>query len=249
MIFQIIHSNEKESIQFNAQMLPPDIPDVRTIEKMHFMNLTPPNNVIVNCNHSLNMKKPTSTSPNSSPSTANNAHSPQVSHESTSVINVTSNNNNNSKQTVKSSNNCYNNINNNNANYVNCDTSSDRTVVSETVVVDNHHQQQQQQQHQTIQKLQEDDEDRPPPVVILSGLGNKEVPGLVFGFDINEQLLNEDICENFISRYVEPDNFKNSTHNHDKIVNFIGTGKPLINCMFSFYNLYCTQNFQIPSLF
>lgn len=208
-------------------MLPPDIPDVRTIEKMHFMNLTPPNTVIVNCNqnqqHSPNMKNSTPTTPNSSPSTANNAHSPQVSHESTSVINVTSINNNNNKQTVKSSNNCYNNINNNNnANYVNCDTSSDRTVVSEMVVVDNHHQQ---QQHQIQKREEEDDEERPPPVVILSGLGNKEVPGLVFGFDINEQLLNEDICENFISRYVEPDNFKNSTHNHDKIVNFIGSGK------------------------
>lgn len=218
-------------------MLPPDIPDVRTIEKMHFMSLSPPNNIILNCNqnqqHSPNTRNFPSTTPNSPPSTANNAHSPQVSHETPSVINVTSNNN--IKQTVISSNNCYNNVNNNNnANYVNCDTSSDRTVVSETVLVDNHHQleQQLQQPHQTVQKLQEDEEERPPPVVILSGLGNKEVPGLVFGFDINEQLLNEDICENFISRYVEPDNFKNSTHNHDKIVNFIGSGKSISNYVY-----------------
>lgn len=72
--------------------------------------------------------------------------------------------------------------------------------------------------------ISEDDEG-PPPVVILSGVGNKEVPGLVFGFDVNEQLLNEDICENFISRYIAPEVFTHSSHNHDKIVNFIGTGE------------------------
>ncbi|RZC42440.1 micronuclear linker histone polyprotein-like [Asbolus verrucosus] len=66
-----------------------------------------------------------------------------------------------------------------------------------------------------------------PPVVILSGFGNsKEVPGLVFGFDINEQLLSEDggdfCCEDFISRYVAPETYTTTSHNHDKIVNFIG---------------------------
>jgi hypothetical protein len=66
-----------------------------------------------------------------------------------------------------------------------------------------------------------------PPVVILSGFGNsKEVPGLVFGFDINEQLLSEDDksfrCEEFISRYVAPEVYTTTSHNHDKIVSFIG---------------------------
>ncbi|EFA05370.2 hypothetical protein TcasGA2_TC015536 [Tribolium castaneum] len=67
-----------------------------------------------------------------------------------------------------------------------------------------------------------------PPVVILSGLGNsKEVPGLVFGFDINEQLLSEDnnkdfCCDDFIARYVAPETYTATSHNHDKIVSFIG---------------------------
>lgn len=207
-------------------MLPPDIPDVRTIEKMHFMNLSPPNHVVVNCNQnqqqSPNTKNSPSTASNSLKSSTGLVHLPKVSHESTSVTNSMSNNN---KQTVVNS--CSNSFNNNNnANYVNCDNNSD-TVVSDTVVVvvDNHHQQSHQQQQQQLQKQQEQNDEARPPVVILSGLGNKEVPGLVFGFDINEQLLNEDICENFISRYVEPDNFNNSTHNHDKIVNFIGSGE------------------------
>jgi hypothetical protein len=69
-----------------------------------------------------------------------------------------------------------------------------------------------------------------PPVVILSGFGNsKEVPGLVFGFDINEQLLSEDDksfrCEEFISRYVAPEVYTTTSHNHDKIVSFIGAGE------------------------
>lgn len=214
-------------------MLPPDIPDVRTIEKMHFMSLSPPNNVIVNCNqnqqHSPNTKNSPFLASSSPKSSTGNVHLPKVSHESTSVINSTSNNN---KQTVNSCSNSFSNI--NNANFVNCDNSSDLTVVSETVVVvDNHHQQPHQLQQQQIQKQQEQNDEERPPVVILSGLGNKEVPGLVFGFDINEQLLNEDICENFISRYVEPENFKNSTHNHDKIVNFIGSGEFLVLLHFS----------------
>lgn len=208
-------------------MLPPDIPDVRTIEKMHFMNLTPPNHVIVNSNPNQQHSPIQQNSPsvNSNPPSTNNiAHLSQVPYEPTSLINVICN----SKQTVNSCNNSFNNNINNNVNYVNCDNSSDRTVVNDTVVVvvDSHQQQQPPlQNHQQQQQPQEDDEERPPPVVILSGLGNKEVPGLVFGFDINEQLLHEDICENFISRYVEPENFKNSTHNHEKIVNFIGSGK------------------------
>lgn len=62
-----------------------------------------------------------------------------------------------------------------------------------------------------------------PPVVILTESGNKEVPGLVFGFDINEQLLSEEVCEKFCSRFLMPDVFTTTSHNHDKIVNFIGT--------------------------
>lgn len=198
-------------------MLPPDIPDVRTIEKMHFMSLAPPNNLVINQQHCTNFRNYPPITHNSLPSSASNAHSSQVPSESASVINNSTTSN---KQIVNSNNNSFN---SNNANYVNCDNSGDRTVISETVVDNNHPHLLLQQQQPQIQE--EMDEERPPPVVILSGLGNKEVSGLVFGFDINEQLLNEDICENFISRYVEPENFKNSTHNHEKIVNFIGSGE------------------------
>lgn len=215
--FQIIHSNEKESIQFNAQMLPPDIPDVRTIEKMHFMSLTPPNTLVTNSNQNQQQTTNVKNS-NSIPSSCQSSIvSVHVLPETVSPVNVTPLNN---KQSVFSNNN-NNSFNSNNANYVNCDNSSDRTtVVNETVFVENHHLQQPPPRNQ-----EEEIDEGPPPVVILSGLGNKEVQGLVFGFDINEQLLNEDICENFISRYVEPENFKNSTPNHEKIVNFIGSGE------------------------
>lgn len=41
----MIHLKEKESIQYNAQMLPPNIPDVQSIEKMHFMNRLSPSTI------------------------------------------------------------------------------------------------------------------------------------------------------------------------------------------------------------
>lgn len=63
-----------------------------------------------------------------------------------------------------------------------------------------------------------------PAVVILSG-ETKEVSGLVFGFEINEKLLSDDVCDNFMSRFVLPVKLNTSTYNHDKIVSFIGQGK------------------------
>ncbi|XP_018572853.1 uncharacterized protein DDB_G0284459 isoform X2 [Anoplophora glabripennis] len=180
----IIHSNEKESIQFNAQMMPPDIPDVQTIEKMHFMNRPPPPHQPAQTQHHLpppqRPSNPTQlpVPPQVPPPlvvtpTAPPAVPPPVINSTQNVV-----------------------TNEININSVNCDN-SERTISEE--------------------------DEGPPPVVILSGVGNKEVPGLVFGFDINEQLLNEDICENFISRYIAPEVFSQSSHNHDKIVNFIGS--------------------------
>lgn len=67
------------------------------------------------------------------------------------------------------------------------------------------------------------EEDQAPPVVILSGVNGKEVPGLVFGFEVNEQLLNEDVCETFKARYYMPEQY--DSRHHDKIVNFIGLGE------------------------
>ncbi|KAJ8979806.1 hypothetical protein NQ317_001296, partial [Molorchus minor] len=183
----IIHSNEKDSIQFNAQRLPPDIPDVQTIEKLHFMNRP----IQINQQHLYQApaKPPTlplvaliqnplpvsAVPPPQLPVLPPLLPAPPIVQNSVPVTSSDINSNNVSS---------------------NCD-SSERTF--------------------------SDEEEGPPPVVILSGLGNKEVPGLVFGFDVNEQLLNEDICENFISRYVAPETFTHSSHNHDKIVNFIGS--------------------------
>ncbi|KAB0791504.1 hypothetical protein PPYR_03304 [Photinus pyralis] len=58
-----------------------------------------------------------------------------------------------------------------------------------------------------------------PAVVILSDNG-KEVSDLTFGFEVNEQLLSDDVCEYFTTRFHVPEVFHK--HNHDKIVNFIG---------------------------
>lgn len=63
-----------------------------------------------------------------------------------------------------------------------------------------------------------------PAVVILSG-ETKEVSGLVFGFEVNEKLLSDDVCDTFMSRFVVPVKFNTDAYNHDKIVNFIGQGE------------------------
>lgn len=68
-----------------------------------------------------------------------------------------------------------------------------------------------------------DGDGRPPAVVILSG-ETKEVSGLVFGFEINEKLLSDDVCDSFMSRFVLPVKLNTSAYNHDKIVSFIGQG-------------------------
>nr|XP_023024108.1 uncharacterized protein LOC111512246 [Leptinotarsa decemlineata] len=159
----IIHSNEKESIQFNAQMLPPNIPDVQTIEKMHFFNRPPPTQPQQNL-----------------PIISHTQLSPPGSQETFVTSALTPQNETNS-------------------------------IHSNSIICDN-----------SERTISEGDES-PPPVVILSGIGNKEVTGLVFGFDVNEQLLNEDICEDFISRYVAPEIFSHSSYNHEKIVNYIGS--------------------------
>ncbi|KAJ8954232.1 hypothetical protein NQ318_005828 [Aromia moschata] len=179
----IIHSNERESIQFNAQMLPPDIPDVQTIEKMHFLNRPPP--PIPGLQHIYTVPPPPilrHPPPRAAP------HAPPPPPAAPPRISP-----------VADDASAANNV-------ADCD-SSERTVSG----------------GEEEEGCGDGGGGGPPPVVILSGAGNKEVPGLVFGFDVNEQLLNEDICEDFISRYVAPEVFSQSSHNHDKIVNFIGS--------------------------
>ncbi|CAH1275121.1 unnamed protein product [Diabrotica balteata] len=175
----ILHSNEKESIQFNAQMLPPNIPDVQTIEKMHFMNCHPqqqqPQHIpspIVVTQHVPRTNHPHPVTQSESTQTCTEV-----------VTSLPSN-----------------------KNKVDCDK-SDRTMVSDS----------------NSNKGEGGEDERPPPVVILSGIGNKEVTGLVFGFDVNEQLLQDDVCNNFVARFVAPEGYTHVSHNHDKIVNFIGS--------------------------
>lgn len=181
----IIQANEKDSIQYNAQMLPPDIPDVQTIEKMQFLNQQQHQQ-----HHLQNLS-------NSQVSTTT-----QQQHQQHSGLVNNYQNVGQQKQLSKFATGNDNNI----TNSANCDTSERTTTTTTTTTSTNNL------------------DERPPPVVILSGMGkNKEVSGLVFGFDINEQLLSEDICQDFIARYMAPEIYSHSSHNHDKIVNFIGT--------------------------
>ncbi|XP_022902806.2 uncharacterized protein DDB_G0283697-like isoform X1 [Onthophagus taurus] len=60
-----------------------------------------------------------------------------------------------------------------------------------------------------------------PAVVMLSG-ATEDVSGITFGFDF-EQLLSNDVCADFMARYVPPRcNDVGKSFNLDKIVNFIG---------------------------
>lgn len=80
---------------------------------------------------------------------------------------------------------------------------------------------------------------QPPAVVILSG-ETKEVSGLVFGFEINEKLLSDDVCDTFMSRFVLPVKYNTNAYNHDKIVSFIGQGKVSFYFIFScFIRNFC----------
>lgn len=85
-------------------------------------------------------------------------------------------------------------------------------------------QQQQQQNCDSVDRTNSNGADGRPAVVILSG-ETKEVSGLVFGFEINEKLLSDDVCDNFMSRFVLPVKLNTTTYNHDKIVSFIGQGE------------------------
>ncbi|XP_049824312.1 uncharacterized protein LOC109604854 isoform X3 [Aethina tumida] len=153
----IIQANERENIQFNAQRLPPNIPDVQSIEK-HFLSGA----------RGVQPSEETALPPDSPPSASSS--SSVVSHETVAMGDT---------------------VNTNGLREASTSTMSSSS-----------------------------EEDQAPPVVILSGVNGKEVPGLVFGFEVNEQLLNEDVCETFKARYYMPEQY--DSRHHDKIVNFIG---------------------------
>lgn len=86
----------------------------------------------------------------------------------------------------------------------NCDSGGDRTIVNNN-------------NNNNV------NDDGNPAVVILSG-ETKEVSGLVFGFEINEKLLSDDVYDTFMSRFVLPVKNNTNAYNHDKIVSFIQEG-------------------------
>lgn len=90
------------------------------------------------------------------------------------------------------------------------------------------HQQQQQQQRQQKPQQPECNSSGRPAVVIMSGDSAKEVPGLVFGFDVNEKLLSDEVFDSFTTRFCAPNKLNTTAYNHDKIVNFIGQGTLLV---------------------
>lgn len=185
--------------------MPPNIPDVQSIEKMHFMNChsqeyppvlaaTAPRYVAPT--HPLLTSKTVSESTQTPPT--DNVTSPPISNKN--------------KQ-------------------ADCDM-GDQTMIGGGAEGEG---------------IVGEEEERPPPVVILSGIGNKEVTGLVFGFDVNEQLLHDDICEDFVARFVAPQGYTQASHNHDKIVNFIGSSK--LNCLIFFENLVSGIQKYVSNLF
>lgn len=183
-------------------MLPPNIPDVQTIEKMQFLSQQQQQQ-LQNLSNSQVCASGTTTAQGNLPALNNYQNVNVVGSPIATTPPITTGVHLQKQLSVtKLSTGGGNTTSNNNTNSANCDTSVRTTTTTNDL------------------------DERPPPVVILSGMGkNKEVSGLVFGFDINEQLLSEDICQDFIARFMAPEVYTHSSHNHDKIVNFIGSSK------------------------
>lgn len=70
-----------------------------------------------------------------------------------------------------------------------------------------------------------------PAVVIMNGettTKDVSVSGLEFGFEVNKRLLLDDVSDTFTARFVSPPKVNTNVYNHEKIVNFIGQGKPFL---------------------
>ncbi|KAL1501966.1 hypothetical protein ABEB36_007187 [Hypothenemus hampei] len=225
----------KDPAQYAVQRMPPDIMDVSTIEKMHFMTYSPSSPphattstpTLVDLGGGKTRRKKGGNNNSNSYNNNNNSSSSGSGSSATSVCDTTS-----SLEATKLVNGV-----------------SDEASYSSPEPY-----QQSLQQHQN----QINSSGSPPPVVILSsGAVPKEVPsGLIFGFDINEQLLLEDsigratvpqrpineherkvVTENNVTipeklpfrgddwskKFKAPMYNLSPKHNHDKIVNFIST--------------------------
>ncbi|CAH1982488.1 unnamed protein product [Acanthoscelides obtectus] len=185
----IIHSNEKDSIQHNAQMLPANIPDVRTIEQMHFLQrnaaAAAPASPVVQAVSPAEQQRVQSPVPAPAPT------QPQQQQAQTRRQQPHHQHHNH------------------------CDNERPTTIAGSNSSAES------EDGSSSCGGM----DNRPPVVIMSSGAasGNKEVPDLVFGFDINEQLLHESACESFVARWVAPETYTFHSHNHDKIVNFIGS--------------------------
>ncbi|XP_076254587.1 uncharacterized protein LOC143192798 isoform X3 [Rhynchophorus ferrugineus] len=220
----------RDTAQYATQRMPPDIMDVSTIEKLHFMNCSLPQIIPGQC------------------SAANNSTQMSFTNLSNTVIareNIGNINHNKNKRKKGGNSSKMNGPKDESGLSSVCDSNlGERNISSILNGVSD----------ETFSSPEPSNQPNSlPPVVILSG-HNKDVPsGLVFGFDINEQLLLEDtrgggeinfivntqnISENsnentlerlnyskgeeLAKRYKPPINDKNQPkHNHEKIVSFI----------------------------
>lgn len=227
--------------------MPTNIPDVSTIEKMHFQQLQNNNHNNNNSNNANNNQFTSSSSSlvmnHVSESTQCNNHLPfnntifnnnsinnvvvvndKITSNCNVVVAVTNEEQINFSEQLKNINESTTNNNNNN----NTTTSNNNNQCHVNITNDNNNKKLGNNNNCTNDKslLNVCDNDRTrPAVVILSGDTGKDVTGITFGFDINEQLLCGDVCSDFISRYIMPDAAIHSKlFNHEKVVNFIGNG-------------------------
>ncbi|XP_066260106.1 serine-rich adhesin for platelets-like isoform X7 [Euwallacea similis] len=180
----------RDSAQYATQRMPPDIMEVSAIEKIQLMNCSSVNS---SCNANdtpQNSTQVSYTNPPSTPITPNATSTPMDSAgnkgKRKKVIN-------NSGSTPKSRNSETRTFAGENVAASVCDTNLEERGASSKLVngVCDELPHSSSSFPQPTSALSQST-DGPPPVVILSGL-SKEVPsGLVFGFDINEQLLLED---------------------------------------------------------
>ncbi|XP_060532932.1 uncharacterized protein LOC132705957 isoform X2 [Cylas formicarius] len=288
----IIQANEsaKDSLQFNAQRLPPDVPDVQTIEKMQFMKCMSPPAVAtppyqqqpspqlrqqsVQSQTFGQQQQPSGqpkhhhqafhkTSGNQQQKAATQQQSAQAPPAAAcpKAGNPHYSGHQSSSPFVKAATHSFQpaqqsaqarprpprqpSISAKTSDFPFCDSSEERTGCMVNGVAD-----------ETVYMSPEPPPlcASPPPVIILSGTA-KEVPGLEFGFDINEQLLQEDtgveedcddrggggrgsVGEDFTARYMAPPEQTSLTpQSLEKIVNFISsTWESILDQNVQFYS-------------
>lgn len=216
--------------------MPTNIPDVTTIEKMHFQQLQN-NQQVPSMNH-VPENKVTNVSPQSSTINNNPLPSMQCSNNVTNHLqqsnsttfnvvdgNLTLNNNCIKTMTIDDQQNYFSEhvnepLMNNNVNQCQVNMINDNNNKKLSNNVNNNNC----TNDKSLLNVCDNDRTR-PAVVILSGDNGKDVTGITFGFDINEQLLLGDVCSDFISRYIVPETIYSKSYEHERMIHFIGNGK------------------------